>query len=54
MFQSQPGQMVCKTIFQKYPTQEMAGQVAQVGVWLPSKHETLNSNPSTTKIKVLL
>jgi hypothetical protein len=33
----------------KYPTQEGAGGVAQVVEQLPSKHETLNFNPISTK-----
>jgi hypothetical protein len=27
--QSQPGQIVCKTLYQKYPSQKRAGEVAQ-------------------------
>jgi hypothetical protein len=35
----------------KTPTQKRAGRVAQVVEHLPSKHEVLNSNPSTAPIK---
>jgi hypothetical protein len=37
--QSHPGQIVCETLSQKYPSQERAGGVA------------LSSSPSTTKKK---
>jgi hypothetical protein len=42
MVQSQPGQIVPETLSGKYPTQNRAGKV-------PSKHEALSSNSSTTK-----
>jgi hypothetical protein len=48
--QSQPGQIVCKTLF-VYQTQKRAGEVAQVVEHLPSKSEALGSNSSTTKKK---
>jgi hypothetical protein len=49
-FWSQPGQIVSKTLSQKYPAQNSAGVVAQVVEHLP-KCEALNSNPNTTKSK---
>jgi hypothetical protein len=48
---SQPQQIVHKTLSQKYPTQKRAGRVTQVLEHLPSKHEALTSNPSTTQKK---
>jgi hypothetical protein len=36
-------------ISQKYPAQKRAGGMVRLVVGLPSKHEALNSNPSTTK-----
>jgi hypothetical protein len=47
--QSQPRQIVHKTLSRKYPTQKRAGGVAQVVECLLSKHEVLSSNPSTRK-----
>jgi hypothetical protein len=43
-----PGQIVHKTLSQKYPTQNRAGRVAQVVEHLPSKP---GSNPSTAPKK---
>jgi hypothetical protein len=45
--QSQPGKIFCETLSQKYPMQKRAIRVAPVVEHLHSKHETLNSNPST-------
>jgi hypothetical protein len=42
---------VPETLSQKYPIQKMADGVAQVVEGLPSKCETLSSNPDTTKKK---
>jgi hypothetical protein len=47
VFQSQPEQIVCKTLSQKNPSQKRAGRVAQVVQCLSSKCEALNSNPNT-------
>jgi hypothetical protein len=49
MVQRQPGQIVRETLSQKYPSQKSAGAVAHVILLLPSKHEALSSNFSTTK-----
>jgi hypothetical protein len=46
--QSQPGQIVRKTLSQKVPNRKSAGRVAQVVEFLSRKHKTLSSNPSTT------
>jgi hypothetical protein len=43
--------IVCGTLFQKYPTQNIAGGVAQVVECLPSKHKARSSNLSTAKKK---
>jgi hypothetical protein len=45
--QSQPGQIVLETLFQKKPNQKWADRVAQVVEHLSSKHEAFSSNPST-------
>jgi hypothetical protein len=45
---SQPGQIVCRTLSQKYPTQKGGGGVVGVAKHLPSKHKPLSLNPSTT------
>jgi hypothetical protein len=45
---SQPRQIVCETLSQKYPTQNRAGGVVEC---LSSKCEALSSNPSTAKKK---
>jgi hypothetical protein len=45
--QSQPKQIVHETLSRKKKIQKSAGEVAQV----PSKHETLYSNPSVAKKK---
>jgi hypothetical protein len=47
-------QIVCKTLSEKYPTQNRTSRVAQVAEHLPSKPEALSSNPSTTKKKKLI
>jgi hypothetical protein len=47
--QGQSGQIVLESLFQKYPTQNRAGRVAQVVEYLPSKCKALSSNPSITK-----
>jgi hypothetical protein len=39
------GQVVRETLSQKYPTQNRAGEVAQVVEYLFSKHEALSSRP---------
>jgi hypothetical protein len=44
--QSQPGEN-SETLSQKYLTQKRAGRAIQAVEHLPSKHEALNSNPST-------
>jgi hypothetical protein len=49
--QSQPRQIVHKTLPLKYTTRNRAGGVAEVVEHLPSKCEALNSNPSTAKNK---
>jgi hypothetical protein len=41
----------CETLSQKYLTQNRTGRVVEVIECLPSKHEALNSNPSTKKKK---
>jgi hypothetical protein len=63
MVQSQPWQIVCKTLSQKHPTQKNTqhkktylkkpnhSAVAQVVEHLPSKCETLSSNHCTAKKK---
>jgi hypothetical protein len=48
---SQPEQIVCETLPQKYPTQNRAVQVARVVELLPSKCEILSSNSSASKKK---
>jgi hypothetical protein len=48
-FDASSRQLVFKTLSQKYPTQRMAGKVAQVVAHLPNKHKALSSNP---KIKL--
>jgi hypothetical protein len=48
---SQPGQIVHETHLKNNPTEKRAGRVAQVIECLPSKCETLSSNPSTIKKK---
>jgi hypothetical protein len=45
--QGYPGQIVCKTLSWKYPTQNRPDGVAQLVEHLPSKSEVLSSNPST-------
>jgi hypothetical protein len=47
--QSEPGQIVCKTLSRKTTIHKSTGRVAQVVKHLPSKCEALNSNPSTEK-----
>jgi hypothetical protein len=42
--QSQPRQIVHKTLFLKYPIQNRAGRVAQVLGCLPSKNEFKHQN----------
>jgi hypothetical protein len=49
MVHSQPRQIVCEILSQKYPTQNRAGGVAQAVLCLPSKNEALSSNPSTAR-----
>jgi hypothetical protein len=44
MVQSQPGQIVHKTLAQKYPTQKHIGRVPHVVQCLPSKYEALSTN----------
>jgi hypothetical protein len=54
--QSQPRQIVRKTLFQKYPSQKRAGGVAQ-GVALSSGHSTAKKKKFCCKIfccKILL
>jgi hypothetical protein len=46
--QGLPGQNESETLSQIYPTQKRAGRVDQVVECLPSKHESLSSNPKTT------
>jgi hypothetical protein len=48
---SQPGQIILKTLSQKYPTHKRAGGVTQVVGHLPSNCDALSSNPSTVKKK---
>jgi hypothetical protein len=48
-FKAIPGQIVCKTLSQKYPPQKRASRVALVIKRLPSKCEALSSNLSTSK-----
>jgi hypothetical protein len=43
--QSQPRQIVCKTLPQKTHHKKRTGRVAQVVEHLPRKYEALNSNP---------
>jgi hypothetical protein len=43
---SKPRGAVCKTLCQKYLTQNRACGVAQVVECLPSRYESLSSNPS--------
>jgi hypothetical protein len=50
--QTQPGQIVCETLSQKYLTQKRAGRVAQAEC-LHSKFETLSSKLRTAKEKSL-
>jgi hypothetical protein len=50
--QSQPRQIVHKTLSWKYLIEKKAGRVAQVIKCLPSKHEALSLNSSTPKRKV--
>jgi hypothetical protein len=42
---SRPVKIVFKTLSQKYPTQNTAGEVTRVLECLPSKCEALHSNP---------
>jgi hypothetical protein len=51
MVQSQHGQIVRKTLSQKYPTQNRADGAAQAVECLPSKYKILSSNPSTANKK---
>jgi hypothetical protein len=52
MVQSQPRQIVLKTLCQKYASQKKrAGEVAQVLEHLSCKHETLSSNPTPAQKK---
>jgi hypothetical protein len=52
MVQSQPGQIVCEMLPQKYPTHKKRNDGAtQVVEYLPSKCEDLSLNPTTTKKK---
>jgi hypothetical protein len=46
--QGQQGQIVCKTLSRKYPTQKRAEGMTQVANHLCSKCEALSSNPSIT------
>jgi hypothetical protein len=50
--QSQPVQIVCKTLSQKYSTQKETGRVAQVVKSLPNKHKDLSSNPTKKKTRL--
>jgi hypothetical protein len=52
--QSQVGQIVLKTLSQKYPTQNRTGGVAQVVERLPSKCEALSSKCSTIKKIIII
>jgi hypothetical protein len=45
--QDQPGQIVSKTLFRKYPTHKRAGAMTQV-----RGYEILSSNPNTAQIKI--
>jgi hypothetical protein len=49
--QGQPRQIVQETLSQKYPTHKRTSGVTQAVEQLPSKHEALSSNSSTTKKK---
>jgi hypothetical protein len=51
MVWGQPRQRVHKTLSWKYPPQKRAGGVAQMVQHLPSKRETLSSNPGITRKK---
>jgi hypothetical protein len=48
--ESQPGQIVCKTLSRKNPSRKRAGGVAQ-DESPEFKHQALSSSPSTAKIK---
>jgi hypothetical protein len=51
--QNQPGQIIHKTLSQKYLTYvKTAGEVIQMVEHLPSKHKALSSIPSTIKNKI--
>jgi hypothetical protein len=50
--QSQPEEIVHKTLSQKYPMQNRVGGVAKVIECLPSKHAAPSVNPSTAKRKL--
>jgi hypothetical protein len=52
--QSQPGEIVHKTLSQKYATPKKAGGVAYVVEHLPSKCEAMSSNPSIIKKQIIL
>jgi hypothetical protein len=47
----QPAQIVWETLAQKISNTKKIGRMYQVIEHLPSKHEALSSNPSTTKKK---
>jgi hypothetical protein len=49
--QDQPGQIACKAVSKKIPTQKRAGGVTQVAEYLSRAvfHEALSLNPITTK-----
>jgi hypothetical protein len=49
--QSQPRQIVHKTLSQKHPTHKRAGGVTQIAEHLPSNCEALSSSSSTAKRK---
>jgi hypothetical protein len=45
-------QIVCETLSQKYPTHTHKKRLVERLKCLPNKHETLNSNASTTHKKI--
>jgi 2,3-bisphosphoglycerate-independent phosphoglycerate mutase len=51
LVQSQPEQIVRETRSQKNPTQKRPNRMAQMIKYLPSRHETLSSNPVLPKKK---
>jgi hypothetical protein len=52
MVQSQPGQIVHKTLSQKHPTHKRADRVAQAVVHLLSNGKALNSSPVLAQKKL--